>query len=56
MTYDLTAKVQEANATHFLTTDLKLVHTVRACKTSSPLVRVVTPSELVTEIGQTVAH
>lgn len=42
---------EEAKATHFLTTDLKLVRTVRACKTVSPLVRVVTPSELLTEIG-----
>jgi hypothetical protein len=42
---------EEAKATHFLTTDLKLVRTVRACKTSPPLVRVITPSKLVTEIA-----
>jgi hypothetical protein len=41
---------EAADASHFLTTDLKLARTVRRHKTAPPRVRVVAPSELLNEL------
>jgi predicted nucleic acid-binding protein len=43
---------EHAGATHFLTTDFKLIRVVHSYKTAPPQVRVVTPSELLAEIAK----
>lgn len=43
---------EEAGATHFLTTDFKLLRAMRSHKTYPPQVRVVVPSELLNEISE----
>jgi hypothetical protein len=44
---------EEAGATHFLTLDFKLMRTVRQHKKHPPRVKVVKPSELLHDLGQT---
>lgn len=46
---------EAADASHFLTTDFKLVRLVRGHKTAPPRPRVVTPSELFEEMGRNAA-
>ncbi|MGI8727920.1 MAG: hypothetical protein ACR2K6_09630 [Solirubrobacterales bacterium] len=40
-----------AGATHFMTTDFKLIRLVRSFKSCPPLVKVVRPSELLADLG-----